>query len=284
MELKINPEFHDLIPPLTADERRDLESNLIADGCLDALKTWDGYIIDGHNRYEICKRNNIHFEVDELEFDDESDAKIWIIKNQIGRRNLDLIDRNVLGDALKPLIAAKAKEQQVRKPESVYPELEKQKPIDTLQEVSSAIGVGHSTRGKYERIMKQAPEEIKQKMLNKESTINGAYQEAFEVVKEPPTLDTERVMTAKVTKEDREFIKQMAKKEPPTSGPGKCSDNIIITEFDEIVKEFRAKINKFLYMPSVFSEMTEIDSPIQNLISASDDIEKIMGMIKGVKL
>ena len=91
-------------------------------------------------------------------------------------------------------------------------------------------------------------------------------------------------MTAKVTKEERDFIKQMAKKEPPPSGSGKCSDNTIITEFDEIVKEFRAKINKFLYMPSVFAEMTEINGPIQNLICASEDIEKIMGMIKGVKL
>ena len=38
------------------------------------------------------------------------DAVIWIIKNQFGRRNLSAYDRSILALKLKPVIAAKAKE------------------------------------------------------------------------------------------------------------------------------------------------------------------------------
>ena len=81
MKLKINPAFRDLIPPLSADEIRGLEENIIKDGCIDALLVWNNTIIDGHNRYEICTRNGIKFETHNLNFADESEAKIWIIKN-----------------------------------------------------------------------------------------------------------------------------------------------------------------------------------------------------------
>jgi hypothetical protein len=48
----------------------------------------------------------------EKEFDNEEEAKIWIIHNQLGRRNLIDYQRVELALALKPLIAKKAKEKQ----------------------------------------------------------------------------------------------------------------------------------------------------------------------------
>ena len=63
MELQIDPEFKRLIKPLQTKENLQLENNIIMDGCRDAIITWNGIIIDGHNRYEICKRRNIPFEV-----------------------------------------------------------------------------------------------------------------------------------------------------------------------------------------------------------------------------
>ena len=87
-ELKINPTFKNLIRPLLHKEYIQLEENLIADGCRDPIITWKGYIIDGHNRYEICKKHNIDFSVLEMEFDSEEDAIVWICANQLGRRNI----------------------------------------------------------------------------------------------------------------------------------------------------------------------------------------------------
>jgi len=60
--------------------------------------------------YEICKRNDIPFQTVEQEFEDRAAAKIWIIRNQLGRRNLTDFVRIELVEKMKPLIAEKAKE------------------------------------------------------------------------------------------------------------------------------------------------------------------------------
>ena len=110
--VKIDDEFKSLIPPLQDDELTTLTESVMADGCRDAIVLWGEIIVDGHNRYKICTDNNIEFQTVSKEFAGRGDAKIWIIKNQFGRRNLLAYDRSRLAIALKPLFAAKAKENQ----------------------------------------------------------------------------------------------------------------------------------------------------------------------------
>ncbi len=47
-------------------------------------------LVDGHNRYEIAKKHNLEYELEAIEFEDEDAACVWIIDNQLGRRNLSL--------------------------------------------------------------------------------------------------------------------------------------------------------------------------------------------------
>jgi len=86
--LRIDPEFKAIIPPLQSDERALLEQSIRAEGCRDAIVVWDGTIIDGHNRYEICSRFDVPFQTKEMAFADRYEAMNWIIMNQLGRRNL----------------------------------------------------------------------------------------------------------------------------------------------------------------------------------------------------
>ena len=54
MDLKIDPEFAEKIPPLTPEEFEQLEANILAEGTvLNPLIVWNGVIVDGHNRYKI---------------------------------------------------------------------------------------------------------------------------------------------------------------------------------------------------------------------------------------
>jgi predicted methyltransferase len=92
-DIKIDAEFSALIPPLTADERKQLEANISAHGgARDPLVVWSKAgkltLVDGHNRYEICTRLDLPFEIEEMRFDDRNAAMLWIIDNQNGRRNL----------------------------------------------------------------------------------------------------------------------------------------------------------------------------------------------------
>ena len=86
--LTIDPEFKSLIPPLLPEERSGLESMIVSEGCRDALVTWNGVLIDGHNRYEICHNHGIPFRVEEKDFDSRDDVIEWIYQNQLSRRNL----------------------------------------------------------------------------------------------------------------------------------------------------------------------------------------------------
>jgi hypothetical protein len=85
---KVDEEFAALIAPLTAEERQQLEANLIAHGCRDALVVWRGLLLDGHNRLEICNRHGLAYDTTEVDLPDREAAKLWIEENQIGRRNL----------------------------------------------------------------------------------------------------------------------------------------------------------------------------------------------------
>ena len=94
--MKINPEFKSLIPPLAPEELAQLESNILSDGCRDPLVTWQGTLLDGHNRYDICQRHGIKFTTVEMEFADEAAAMDWMFANQLGRRNLTTDQRSDL--------------------------------------------------------------------------------------------------------------------------------------------------------------------------------------------
>lgn len=81
------------IIPLSKDEFELLEQNIIKDGCLDPLRVWvnkkgDQVLVDGHNRWKICEKHSIPYKTKYMEFDNIDQAKIWMVNNQLGRRNL----------------------------------------------------------------------------------------------------------------------------------------------------------------------------------------------------
>lgn len=87
--ITIDSEFQSLIPPLTDDEYQRLEKSILSEGVREPIITWNGTIIDGHNRYKICTKHGLVCQNREREFDSRDAAKIWICENQLGRRNLE---------------------------------------------------------------------------------------------------------------------------------------------------------------------------------------------------
>ena len=87
-EIIVDGEFRDLLPALDEETYKALEGNLLQNGCRDAIVLWEGILIDGHNRFEICTKHNIPFDTVEKEFASREDVLIWIISTQVSRRNL----------------------------------------------------------------------------------------------------------------------------------------------------------------------------------------------------
>ena len=90
INLKIDPEFQSQIPPLTDDEFKQLEENILKEGKLiSPLIVWNNTLVDGHNRYAILQKHpEIYFSTMPLRFESREEVLAWICKNQLGRRNL----------------------------------------------------------------------------------------------------------------------------------------------------------------------------------------------------
>jgi hypothetical protein len=87
-KIAIDEEFRDLLPALDKETFALLEENILQNGCRDSLVLWGNILIDGHNRYEICTKHDIPFNVIEKQFASREDVLIWIVSTQISRRNL----------------------------------------------------------------------------------------------------------------------------------------------------------------------------------------------------
>jgi hypothetical protein len=94
MEFKIDEELRSLIPPLSEEEYKQLEQNILQWGCLDPLKVWpvqdcdDVILLDGHNRFAICSEHNVNYATEDILLIDRAAAIDWMIDQQLGRRNL----------------------------------------------------------------------------------------------------------------------------------------------------------------------------------------------------
>jgi N6-adenosine-specific RNA methylase IME4 len=93
VDITIDKEFAAMIPPLSAEERQQLEENIIEHGgARDPLVVWNEknatILLDGHNRYEICTRHELPFDIHEMNLKGRDEAADWMDRNQLGRRNL----------------------------------------------------------------------------------------------------------------------------------------------------------------------------------------------------
>jgi hypothetical protein len=203
-ELTILEELKTLLPPLSAEEFAGLEESILKDGCLSDLIAWGDILIDGHNRYEICRKHQIPFGIKSIHFESLDDAKFWIWKHQESRRNLTAYHRAEIALKLKDVIAARAKERQIRKSaDSVPVTLPEQK--ETRQELAELAGIGSRTLDKAEYITEHADEETKAKLRRGEkgTSIHKEYNRLKEDKKSTTTKSKSSVADSEPAQENK---------------------------------------------------------------------------------
>lgn len=155
MTVKVDKEFQALIPPLSTEEYNGLQASILAEGCREALVTWNDVLLDGHNRIEICTAHDVKFKTVSRKCKDRDEAMLWIIDNQKNRRNLADIDKIMLQGEKQKILrriaernlsagGKKHKGNQYTGMEGLA-NLPKVPPVNTRRECAKAADVGERT-------------------------------------------------------------------------------------------------------------------------------------------
>lgn len=82
--------------PLSDTDYLKLEEDLVENGCRDSLLVWDKYVIDGANRYDICKTYGLTYTTKHKNFREMIDAISYICEVQLKREDLTIEMRKYL--------------------------------------------------------------------------------------------------------------------------------------------------------------------------------------------
>jgi N6-adenosine-specific RNA methylase IME4 len=203
-KIRIDPELRDWIIPLKPEEYSELEKSIVSDGCRDPLVVWDGVLADGHHRFKICTEHNVPFTTVEKSFAGKDEVKLWMVRNQIARRNLESLQRIALVMKGEDLIAQRAKENLVtnepkyiniseplvnlpkaQEPINTTPDSPQPTPTQTTPKVSTPINtrkeaatlakVSEKTYAKGKEVLKKAAPEVIAKVMSGDVSIHKAY-------------------------------------------------------------------------------------------------------------
>ena len=190
--VKIDPEFKAVCPPLTKEERGELRESIKRDGCREDILTWHGFVIDGHNRLELCEELHKPYTTRPIvELKSRGEVIEWILRNQLGRRNLTAMQRAELALKLKEAVAAEAKKRQKEHGHTApgkvktLPQKSAEVNGETRDELAKMAGVSHDTIAKVEKIVAEAEPEVVEAARKGEMSINAAYKTVAPTPKPP---------------------------------------------------------------------------------------------------
>ena len=180
MNISIDTEFKNLIPPLTAEEYAGLEESIVKEGCRDAIVLWGETIIDGHNRYEICTKHGVDFRTVQKDFDDRNAAKLWMMQNQLARRNLTDFQRIEIAHKCEDAVKAKARERYLstlkQNGDSAMEKFPEREEGTSRDELGTIAGVSGKTYEHAVTVLETAPAPVVEATRRNDISINAAYQ------------------------------------------------------------------------------------------------------------
>jgi hypothetical protein len=212
VDIVVNEELKAYIDPLTTEEFEALERSLLAEGCRDALVLWGDMLVDGHNRYGICRKHGLPFQtVQNTRFQSLADVHLWMIDQHLGRRSISEFQRGVLALRKREIVAARRVQGAVPNPPATDPGAEAQvasvdraepEALDTREAVARAARLSSNQVVLIEKIQKQAAPEVVAAVKAGTISINAAAAVA--------SLPAEEQVAAAVAGKDE--LKQAAKR------------------------------------------------------------------------
>lgn len=243
LNLQIDDELRAWIDPLSAEEYANLEASILQEGCRDPIVTWNGWIMDGHNRYEICVKHGIKFQTAEKAgLKSKGDVKIWMIQNQLSRRNLTDFSRAALALKLKPLLEKMASDKRVRtqiQNQSTVRRNSDEPGMRTDVDVAKAAGIGKDALRQVEKVLMQASPDVIAKAKAGEISINAA---------------AKTIGAGKHSKQ---------KQSPLESMPPQDADSVEVEQLEDPVQELQSSLKETLADNEMMGRVFDADDKLK---------------------
>ena len=274
LELRIEKEFQEKIPPLTEAEFEQLRENILNDGeVYEPLVVWDGVIVDGHNRWKIILEHpEIPYRVKEMQFADKWAAFDWMYQKQLGRRNLTENQKDyMIGkmyEARKNTSAFKGNQYtgQSGDGQNVHNQTRREQQDGTAGQIGKEVGVDGRTVRRNEHFAKGIDRAAKVDPKFKEEILSGEVKATKADISEIRNLESDAEV-----KEAIEVIRN----------PEKKKEAVVSTK--EVRNQF-AKIRDVAKRMGQGSSANTFDDVLTLLNAASDDfIWKVRRTIESEK-
>ncbi len=294
-EIKIDPEFEALIPPLSDDEYKQLKENIYEAGEVrepiiiwhDMAQSDNAYvIIDGHHRWkalqELQKEHpdeyiSWYWSAESFLYT-RQDVKEWMIKNQLGRRNLTREQKlryiGQLQASRKNTRGGDRGNQYTKEAKGQNEPLAK----TTAQQIAEEVGVSESTVKRAEKFSQgiDALETVSKEAVKK--VLNGKSGVSVSDVSNFPKMNPD---------EQEDFIdivvnpekKKKKEKETGTLCNGNSADQLS----DKQLLEFAKKFMKTFFEPKD-NGMIPFDKMMQMFDACADDYWQLAEVFKGEDL
>jgi hypothetical protein len=197
MDIVVNEELKAYIDPMTSEEYEALERSILAEGCRDALVLWGNILVDGHNRYSVCRKHDLPFRtLQNTQFQSMDDVYLWMIDQHLGRRSVSAFQRGVLALRKREILAGRrarakqadsepsattesatvdhADEAAIPDDTTVSADAAKSDPLPNRVAIAREARLSNSQVGMIEKIQKQATQEVVAAVKSGTISINAA--------------------------------------------------------------------------------------------------------------
>lgn len=269
--MKIDREFADLIPPLTEEEYKGLEQSILAEGCRDALVVWNDTLVDGHNRYKICMEHEISYEIVSKDFEDRNAAMLWMMNNQLSRRNLNDFQRVEIVRKCENAVRAKAKERQ----EATRFGSGGGNFATTVEKSRDTLGAMAKVSGKtYEHataIIDKAPEAVTNAVRKNELSINAGY----EVTKMNPEQQNEVSQRISKGEKPKDVVAEVRSR----SGVSPKTYDRAVVVIETAPEELKAELREGnITINQAFNQMKRAEKLAKREEARQQNAEKVKGI------
>lgn len=190
LDIVVDPELESLLRPLNEDESNKLGESILRGWSDESIKVWLGHnlLIDGHNRFKKWQ-TLLNSDPDnapnivELPFDSIEDVKVWMVDNQLQRRNLSPAEVIQLMLLQSGELQKIARRNLTRGGPDSEPCANWHK-VDVVADVAEKSGVSRRTAARAKKVFDKGTPELKKQMLAGDVSIHAAYNEVKQAEQE----------------------------------------------------------------------------------------------------